>query len=290
MDGRHHHGREFLISGLRQIAASKQKILAAERIGKHKTISQIVAVLVSLACLSLGEFGLQNTASRLLSRRIANLVLLDRPDHYSPFRRILFVKNAAIVNETLDGQPMTQTRDVATASVAAIEPIAEPVKVATPAFKEWEAIVEALGHGAQIVILRKGGIAEGRTGFQAKHPKFWLFPTGYHQQWEKTKPGLAPLRDAVARFRGEEKRIHAAIYCRGDRRNLSPVVGAGGAAGRRPFLGRGNRAGAFRLQGRPGMEKGLHLLIVRVSRINLPHRLPGLVRVRRLQVVDRGAD
>src|SRR5476651_2409110 len=53
--------REFLISGLRQIAASKQKILAAERIGKHKTISQIVAILVSLAYLSLGEFGLQNT-------------------------------------------------------------------------------------------------------------------------------------------------------------------------------------------------------------------------------------
>src|SRR5271156_5825738 len=53
--------REFLISGLRQIAASKQKILAAERIGKHKTISQIVAILVSLGHLSLGEFGLQGT-------------------------------------------------------------------------------------------------------------------------------------------------------------------------------------------------------------------------------------
>src|SRR5277367_6165637 len=53
--------REFLITGLRQIAAHKQKILAAERVGKHKTISQIVAVLVSLAVLSLGEFGLQRS-------------------------------------------------------------------------------------------------------------------------------------------------------------------------------------------------------------------------------------
>src|SRR5271163_1381435 len=53
--------REFLISGLRQIAAAKQKILAAEKIGKHKTVSQIVAVLVSLGWLSLGEFGLQDT-------------------------------------------------------------------------------------------------------------------------------------------------------------------------------------------------------------------------------------
>ncbi len=59
--------REFLITGLRIIAAHKQKILAAERIGKHKTISQIVAILVSLAYLSLGEFGLQNTHARLFS-------------------------------------------------------------------------------------------------------------------------------------------------------------------------------------------------------------------------------
>src|SRR5277367_6157935 len=54
--------RELLIMGLRQIAAAKQKILAAERIGKHKTISQIVAILVSLAHLSLGEFGFQDTS------------------------------------------------------------------------------------------------------------------------------------------------------------------------------------------------------------------------------------
>src|SRR5579863_5368053 len=53
--------REFLISGLRQIAAHKHKILAAERVGKHKTVSQIIAILVSLGYLSLGEFGLQGT-------------------------------------------------------------------------------------------------------------------------------------------------------------------------------------------------------------------------------------
>src|SRR5580658_2219641 len=53
--------REFLIMGLRQIAALKHKVMAAERMGKHKTISQIVAILVSLAALSLGEFGQQDT-------------------------------------------------------------------------------------------------------------------------------------------------------------------------------------------------------------------------------------
>jgi CDP-diacylglycerol--glycerol-3-phosphate 3-phosphatidyltransferase len=44
--------REFSITGLRSLAAAKGVILAAERIGKHKTISQIVTVLVGLAVLS----------------------------------------------------------------------------------------------------------------------------------------------------------------------------------------------------------------------------------------------
>ena len=52
------------------------------------------------------------------------------------------------------------------------------------AFKEWAVVVEALGRGGQIVILRKGGIAEGRGGFRAEHENFWLFPTRFHQQTE----------------------------------------------------------------------------------------------------------
>lgn len=50
------------------------------------------------------------------------------------------------------------------------------------AFKEWAVVVEAIGSGRQIVILRKGGIAEGVGGFKAEHDRFWLFPTRFHQQ------------------------------------------------------------------------------------------------------------
>lgn len=62
------------------------------------------------------------------------------------------------------------------------------------AFKEWAVIVDALGTGRQIVILRKGGISEGRGGFQVDHPEFLLFPTLFHQQRESVLP------DAQARF------------------------------------------------------------------------------------------
>lgn len=40
--------REFLITGLRLVAASSGIVLAAEKSGKHKTVSQIVSVLLLL--------------------------------------------------------------------------------------------------------------------------------------------------------------------------------------------------------------------------------------------------
>ena len=51
-------------------------------------------------------------------------------------------------------------------------------------FKEWSFICEALGQAAQTLILRKGGIHEGRGGFHFQHDAFWLFPTGFHNQGE----------------------------------------------------------------------------------------------------------
>jgi ADP-ribose pyrophosphatase len=62
------------------------------------------------------------------------------------------------------------------------------------AFKEWAAIVDALGSGRQILILRKGGISEGHGGFQVEYPEFFLFPTQFHQQRDSVLP------EAQARF------------------------------------------------------------------------------------------
>jgi CDP-diacylglycerol--glycerol-3-phosphate 3-phosphatidyltransferase len=50
-------GRELAITGLRLLAASKQHVIAAERYGKHKTISQIVATISVLVLLSYPEWG-----------------------------------------------------------------------------------------------------------------------------------------------------------------------------------------------------------------------------------------
>lgn len=56
------------------------------------------------------------------------------------------------------------------------------------AFKEWAIIVDALARGRQILVLRKGGISEGRGGFSLDHERFWLFPTLFHQQGDMVIP------------------------------------------------------------------------------------------------------
>ncbi len=44
-----------------------------------------------------------------------------------------------------------------------------------------------MGRGEQCVMLRKGGIAEGRAGFAFRHAESFLFPTFFHEQVEKVR-------------------------------------------------------------------------------------------------------
>src|SRR6267142_106717 len=54
--------RELAITGLRLLAASKSLVLAAEGFGKHKTISQIVAIIAILVFYSYKEWGTVGSA------------------------------------------------------------------------------------------------------------------------------------------------------------------------------------------------------------------------------------
>lgn len=68
------------------------------------------------------------------------------------------------------------------------------------AFKEWAVICEALATGQQTIILRKGGIHEGRDGFRVEYPYFWLFPTYLHQedQHKLAEPAWHTLQTSVS--------------------------------------------------------------------------------------------
>jgi hypothetical protein len=60
------------------------------------------------------------------------------------------------------------------------------------AFKEWQIVCDALASGRQSILLRKGGIHEGRAGFSFAHDSFFLFPTRFHSQADHVREGAAP--------------------------------------------------------------------------------------------------
>jgi hypothetical protein len=75
-------------------------------------------------------------------------------------------------------------------------------------FKEWAIVCEALGRGEQTVLLRKGGIAEGREGFGFRYSEFFLFPTFFHEQVEKVR---TPAAKNPAASKGE---IHVRYFAK----------------------------------------------------------------------------
>jgi hypothetical protein len=137
------------------------------------------------------------------------------------------------------------------------------------AFKEWAVVVEALGNGEQILILRKGGIREQRGEFSVDHPAFWLFPTQYHEAERSIIASKRPaLKELAAAAPADSVDIQ--FYAVAD-----PVVRITDTS----VLGR--------MQGRHiwteqvlqqrfafGREPGLHALIVRVYQLPQAARLP----------------
>lgn len=59
-------------------------------------------------------------------------------------------------------------------------------------------MIDALFRGEQIVIIRKGGLREGRGGFQVEHSEFLLFPTLFHQQRDHVIPDAQARYDSIA--------------------------------------------------------------------------------------------
>jgi hypothetical protein len=80
------------------------------------------------------------------------------------------------------------------------------------AFKEWAAIDAALGDGAQTVIVRKGGIHEGREGFRVAHGEFWIFPTYVHEAAAGLEPDAAPLLARVEAERPQTGLLRLSHY------------------------------------------------------------------------------
>ena len=138
------------------------------------------------------------------------------------------------------------------------------------AFKEWAIVVDALGRGEQILILRKGGIAEGRGGFQVEHPEFFLFPTLFHQQRESVTEAARQRYDQIAhQFPSPEVvriEFHAEVAAW---RRVESLSAADALRGQHVWR---DEVIAERFEW--GKEQNIHALAVRVRRLPLPIELP----------------
>ena len=56
------------------------------------------------------------------------------------------------------------------------------------ALKEWSNVVAALGAGEQVILIRKGGIADPPFGVDAE--RFYLYPTYFHQGESESRPNI----------------------------------------------------------------------------------------------------
>ena len=73
--------RDFLVTGLRLVAGQQGVVLRAERLGKHKTISQMVTIIIILFGLAAREdwncFGMNYERFNVIFSRLAfGLMLL----------------------------------------------------------------------------------------------------------------------------------------------------------------------------------------------------------------------
>ena len=77
------------------------------------------------------------------------------------------------------------------------------------AFKEWAVVVQALGRGEQVLLLRKGGISEVGKHFRVEHDRFLLYPTLEHQKEDLLK---TTHRESLAQLLAEGNEASAITF------------------------------------------------------------------------------
>jgi hypothetical protein len=137
------------------------------------------------------------------------------------------------------------------------------------AFKEWAVVVDALGGGEQVLILRKGGIHEQRGQFRVEHRQFWLFPTRFHEAETSVIPAKRTALHAAA-GRATTDTVEIRFFA-----EVTDLHHLGSWAEIRRLQGQHIWSEPI-LQQRFdfGREPGLHALIVRVSALPAAQRLP----------------
>lgn len=140
------------------------------------------------------------------------------------------------------------------------------------ALKEWSILVEAMGRGDIVAMVRKGGIREQRSGFGVRHDRFLLYPTYFHENVAEVAPRFAGTLGAAQNPPDGVVRIEyvcdvAAVWWVTELERLREVRNEHGLAW--PAV-----ESRFRYRNRPGV----HVIAVRVSPLDRAVELPELPR------------
>lgn len=139
------------------------------------------------------------------------------------------------------------------------------------ALKEWAVSVKALAEGEQIIVMRKGGIVEETRDFQLISPSFYLMPAYEHQKKHLLKPGYEEQLDETLKdWTPEMETITLEAYAEvaedieiTDQETLNKL---------RDFHIWTDGFAEERLKWKK--TKPLHLLIMRVYKLDEPIKLP----------------
>lgn len=115
------------------------------------------------------------------------------------------------------------------------------------ALKEWSSAIEALGRGEQVILIRKGGLADPAFGVEAE--RFYLFPTNFHDGGGEP-PRAVPITHWCEAVRTWRVRDLDALY------KLEPLV----------VFDRGTLETRYRFRA----DQAIHVIGVRTYRLARP--------------------
>jgi len=80
------------------------------------------------------------------------------------------------------------------------------------ALKEWATVLEAIGRGEQVVLIRKGGLIEPGSGFDLVSNTFVFYPTFEHQAVNYLRPAARRYFEEALQRRAPEGQVRVELF------------------------------------------------------------------------------
>jgi len=138
------------------------------------------------------------------------------------------------------------------------------------ALKEWATVLQALAHGEQLVLIRKGGLIEPGSGFELRLTTFVFYPTFEHQAVRYLRRPFQGVFEAALSQRAPEGFVDVELAAQvvSSRQSLDPTLIKRLA----PLHIYNDEFLNQRLKWQP--EQPLVIVLVRAFRLGTPCRLP----------------